>query len=82
MTDVSVTDKGNPAGKPPQEFDLIVNKALKKWPSQFITGMEIKGLAGSPGAPRPRRRSSGCGQSKGRFGQEGTAAGRKEIHYS
>lgn len=30
------------------EFELIVNKDLKKWPNQFITGSQILTLAGSP----------------------------------
>jgi len=30
------------------EFELIVNKQPKKWPEQFITGSQIKELAGSP----------------------------------
>jgi len=36
-----------PASK--QEFELIVNKVPKKWPEKFITGAQIKALAGSPG---------------------------------
>lgn len=31
-----------------KEFDLIVNKQNKPWPDQFITGSNIKTLAGSP----------------------------------
>jgi len=31
-----------------QEYKLIVNKAEKPWPKQFITGAEILVLAGSP----------------------------------
>jgi len=30
------------------EFNLIVNKAEKKWADQFITGAQILELAGSP----------------------------------
>lgn len=30
------------------EFELIVNKLPKKWGEQFITGGQIKVLAGSP----------------------------------
>lgn len=31
-----------------KEYELIVNKQPKKWPNEFITGAEIKTLAGSP----------------------------------
>jgi Multiubiquitin len=31
-----------------RHFRLIVNKAEKEWPKQFITGAEILALAGSP----------------------------------
>jgi len=31
-----------------KEFDLIVNKQNKPWGEQFITGSNIKTLAGSP----------------------------------
>jgi len=30
------------------EYGLIVDKQPKKWPEQFITGGQIKGLANSP----------------------------------
>ena len=30
------------------QFKLIVNKVPKGWPNQFITGSQIKTLAGSP----------------------------------
>lgn len=32
----------------PKEYELIVNKKPEKWPQQFITGAQIKVLAGSP----------------------------------
>lgn len=31
-----------------ESFHLVVNKVEKPWPEQFITGSQIKGLAGSP----------------------------------
>ena len=31
-----------------KNFDLIVNKQEKTWENEFITGAEIKTLAGSP----------------------------------
>lgn len=31
-----------------KEFDLVVNKQQKSWAEQFITGTNIKTLAGSP----------------------------------
>ena len=31
-----------------RQFKLIVNRADKEWPKQFITGSEIKTLAESP----------------------------------
>ena len=31
-----------------EEYKLIVNKQPKEWPKRFITGAEIKTLAGSP----------------------------------
>ena len=31
-----------------KQFRLIVNKKLKTWPSQFITGAQIRTLAESP----------------------------------
>lgn len=42
----SIQPEARPAPKP--EFELIVNKAPKKWAEQFINGAQIKTLAGSP----------------------------------
>ena len=38
----------NVGAKPAHEFHLLVNKQPKTWDQQYITGAQVKALAGSP----------------------------------
>lgn len=43
-----MSNKPDEKPDPRPDYELIINKAPKKWSEQFITGAQIKTLAGSP----------------------------------